>query len=251
MEMAVLCAVAYHQPLDRAGLKDVFGQEVSRDLIDRLRARDLIATAPAPPDPARHRPSSRPTPSSRPSTCATCATSRTWCSMGRAKRPRARQRMGQGRGQGRGVKRRWIGCEAVRSRGFEMEGWRAGCGVGLANGARRQHGSPTGYRPVRREIPMGVRKQSVQFHRSGLRLLRASLSTKGSTRRSVLPCPASLRGRVARGRAMRRFWTPRSNAGSNCRLDQWVPVGSLDDLTAGAVARVESLEREAERQDRD
>ena len=43
MEMGVLCATAYHQPIDRAGLKDIFGKEVSRDLLARLRDRDLIA----------------------------------------------------------------------------------------------------------------------------------------------------------------------------------------------------------------
>lgn len=49
MEMAVLCAVAYHQPIDRAGLADVFGKEVSRDLIARLRYLKLIADGPRTP----------------------------------------------------------------------------------------------------------------------------------------------------------------------------------------------------------
>ena len=49
MEMAVLCAIAYHQPIDRAGLADIFGKEVSRDLLARLRMRDLIATGPRSP----------------------------------------------------------------------------------------------------------------------------------------------------------------------------------------------------------
>ena len=49
MAMAVLCAIAYHQPIDRAGLADIFGKEVSRDLLARLRARDLIATGPRSP----------------------------------------------------------------------------------------------------------------------------------------------------------------------------------------------------------
>jgi len=31
MEMGVLCAIAYHQPIDRAGLKDIFGKEVMSD----------------------------------------------------------------------------------------------------------------------------------------------------------------------------------------------------------------------------
>jgi segregation and condensation protein B len=49
MEMGVLCAIAYHQPIDRAGLKDIFGKEVSRDLLARLRLKDLIASGPRAP----------------------------------------------------------------------------------------------------------------------------------------------------------------------------------------------------------
>lgn len=48
-EVAVLAAVAYHQPLTRDGLKDIFGKDVSRDLIARLRMRELIATGPRSP----------------------------------------------------------------------------------------------------------------------------------------------------------------------------------------------------------
>ncbi|WP_093925633.1 SMC-Scp complex subunit ScpB [Sulfitobacter brevis] len=51
IEMGVLCAIAYHQPIDRAGLKDVFGKEVSRDLLARLRFKDLIASGPRAPRP--------------------------------------------------------------------------------------------------------------------------------------------------------------------------------------------------------
>ena len=51
MEMGVLCAIAYHQPIDRAGLKDIFGKEVSRDLLARLRVKDLIASGPRAPRP--------------------------------------------------------------------------------------------------------------------------------------------------------------------------------------------------------
>ena len=51
MEMGVLCAIAYHQPIDRAGLKDIFGKEISRDLLARLRYKDLIATGPRSPRP--------------------------------------------------------------------------------------------------------------------------------------------------------------------------------------------------------
>ncbi|MBD3624561.1 MAG: SMC-Scp complex subunit ScpB [Rhodobacteraceae bacterium] len=51
MEMGVLCAIAYHQPIDRAGLADIFGKEISRDLLARLRFKDLIASGPRAPRP--------------------------------------------------------------------------------------------------------------------------------------------------------------------------------------------------------
>ncbi len=51
MELAVLCAIAWHQPIDRAGLAGIFGKEVSRDLLSRLRYRRLIATGPRSPRP--------------------------------------------------------------------------------------------------------------------------------------------------------------------------------------------------------
>lgn len=51
MEMGVLCAIAYHQPIDRAGLKDIFGKDISRDLLARLRFKDLIASGPRAPRP--------------------------------------------------------------------------------------------------------------------------------------------------------------------------------------------------------
>ncbi|WP_371228195.1 SMC-Scp complex subunit ScpB [Roseovarius sp. 2305UL8-3] len=51
MEMGVLCAIAYHQPIDRAGLKDIFGKEISRDLLARLRFKGLIASGPRSPRP--------------------------------------------------------------------------------------------------------------------------------------------------------------------------------------------------------
>ncbi len=48
-DVAVLAAIAYHQPVTRDGLKDIFGKDISRDLIGRLHARDLIATGPRAP----------------------------------------------------------------------------------------------------------------------------------------------------------------------------------------------------------
>ncbi|MEP2980450.1 MAG: SMC-Scp complex subunit ScpB [Lentilitoribacter sp.] len=41
-EMAVLCAIAYHQPLSRDGLRDMFGKDINRDLLNRLRFKGLI-----------------------------------------------------------------------------------------------------------------------------------------------------------------------------------------------------------------
>ena len=48
-DVAVLAAIAYRQPITRDGLKDIFGKEISRDLIGRLHARDLIGTGPRSP----------------------------------------------------------------------------------------------------------------------------------------------------------------------------------------------------------
>ena len=48
-DLAVLAAIAFHQPISRDGLKDIFGKEISRDLIGRLHARDLIGTGPREP----------------------------------------------------------------------------------------------------------------------------------------------------------------------------------------------------------
>jgi segregation and condensation protein B len=48
-DVAVLASIAYHQPITRDGLKDIFGKEISRDLIGRLHARDLIGTGPRSP----------------------------------------------------------------------------------------------------------------------------------------------------------------------------------------------------------
>lgn len=48
-DAAVLAAIAWHQPITRDGLKEIFGREVSRDLIGRLHARGLVATGPRSP----------------------------------------------------------------------------------------------------------------------------------------------------------------------------------------------------------
>jgi segregation and condensation protein B len=48
-DIAVLAAIAYHQPISRDGLADIFGTQISRDLIGRLAGRDLITTGPREP----------------------------------------------------------------------------------------------------------------------------------------------------------------------------------------------------------
>jgi len=48
-DAAVLAAIAYFQPITRDGLGDIFGKEISRDLIGRLHASGLIATGPRAP----------------------------------------------------------------------------------------------------------------------------------------------------------------------------------------------------------
>lgn len=49
LDLAVLAAIAFHQPIGREGLKEIFGKEISRDLIGRLSERTLIATGPREP----------------------------------------------------------------------------------------------------------------------------------------------------------------------------------------------------------
>lgn len=48
-DVAVLAAIAYHQPITRDGLKAIFGKDISRDLIGRLHAQGLIGTGPRSP----------------------------------------------------------------------------------------------------------------------------------------------------------------------------------------------------------
>lgn len=48
-DIAVLAAIAYRQPITRNGLKEIFGKEISRDLIGRLHQQDLITTGPRNP----------------------------------------------------------------------------------------------------------------------------------------------------------------------------------------------------------
>ena len=48
-DLAVLAAIAFHQPITRDGLKEIFGKEISRDLIGRLVEQELITTGPRAP----------------------------------------------------------------------------------------------------------------------------------------------------------------------------------------------------------
>jgi chromosome segregation and condensation protein ScpB len=48
-ETMVLVSIAYHQPITRAGVSEILGREVSRDLIGALRDKDLITVGPRSP----------------------------------------------------------------------------------------------------------------------------------------------------------------------------------------------------------
>lgn len=48
-DVAVLAAIAYHQPITRDGLAEIFGRTISRELIGRLHDRGLIGTGPRSP----------------------------------------------------------------------------------------------------------------------------------------------------------------------------------------------------------
>jgi chromosome segregation and condensation protein ScpB len=51
LEKLVLTAVAYFQPVTRAGLADILGRIISRDVVAALRGFGLIATGPRSPQP--------------------------------------------------------------------------------------------------------------------------------------------------------------------------------------------------------
>jgi len=48
-DFAVLAAIAHHQPITRGGLREIFGKEISRDLIGRLSEQNLITNGPRAP----------------------------------------------------------------------------------------------------------------------------------------------------------------------------------------------------------
>ena len=96
---------------------------------------------------------------------------------------------------------------------------------------------------------MGVQKQTVSFTEAAYAYARELVDQGEYPTISAAVSGELARARVARARdaalleaeVRRRLELP---------LDQWVPVVSLDDLTASAFARVEALEQEVERQDR-
>lgn len=49
VDLAVLAAIAWHQPITRDGLRDIFGREIGRERIGRLTRGGLIATGPRAP----------------------------------------------------------------------------------------------------------------------------------------------------------------------------------------------------------
>lgn len=48
-DLAVLAAIAVHQPVSRDGLKGIFGRDIGRDLIGRLTGRALVGIGPREP----------------------------------------------------------------------------------------------------------------------------------------------------------------------------------------------------------
>ena len=50
-EAMALVAIAYHQPTTRAGVSEVLGREVSRDVIGALREKEMITAGPRSPTP--------------------------------------------------------------------------------------------------------------------------------------------------------------------------------------------------------
>lgn len=48
-EAMVLVSIAYHQPVTRAGVAEILGREISRDLIGALRDKDMITAGPRSP----------------------------------------------------------------------------------------------------------------------------------------------------------------------------------------------------------
>ncbi|KKC37992.1 transcriptional regulator [Devosia epidermidihirudinis] len=50
-ELMVLVSIAYHQPTTRAGVSEILGREISRDIIGQLRDKEMISAGPRSPTP--------------------------------------------------------------------------------------------------------------------------------------------------------------------------------------------------------
>lgn len=50
-ELMVLVSIAYHQPVTRAGVAEILGREISRDVIGALRDKNMITAGPRSPTP--------------------------------------------------------------------------------------------------------------------------------------------------------------------------------------------------------
>ena len=91
---------------------------------------------------------------------------------------------------------------------------------------------------------MGVRKQSVSFTKAAYAYARELVE-----RGDYPTLSAAVSGELARARTSRERDQALLEAEVRRRLevpvDQWVPVGDVDDLTRGAFARIDALEREA------
>ena len=93
---------------------------------------------------------------------------------------------------------------------------------------------------------MGVQKQSVSFTEAAYAYARALVEQGDYPTLS-----AAVSGELARARTSRERDQALLEAEVRRRLevplDQWVPVGDADDLTRGALERIDALEREAGR----
>ena len=92
------------------------------------------------------------------------------------------------------------------------------------------------------EATVGIRRQSVSFTNAAYAYARALVEQGDYPTLSAAVSGELARARTSHDRALleaearRRLEVP---------LNQWVPVGDADDLTRGALARIDALEREA------
>ena len=93
---------------------------------------------------------------------------------------------------------------------------------------------------------MGIQKQSVSFTDAAYAYAKSLVEQGDYPTISAAVSGELVRARMSRAREQalleaevrRRLEVP---------LDQWVPMGDMDDLTRGAFARIDALERKAGR----